>query len=283
MRSFEHYGRLSDALCSLFVVDAPRDMLSHKHNGNQSVPAERRWADYFTALNGDGSELLTEVSSNLLAALARRAIETGLEWIDGSAGGLEEQFERAADAGPFVWVLSAYYFAHGTTKHVPELWSQVDAALDACPPVRFRESSLVATLAEDFLNMTGPIATVHVRRTDNVARCNSSVPMVVNKIECDLRHESALPRTLVLFTDEIDPAYLGNLKASLEAAFVPGRFERVHYGDARLQSLVAARRDPSSSVVDNYLVYEVSLAVRRRAHHDLDIDRHKHCTKCSKR
>lgn len=258
-------------------------MLSHKHNGNRSVSADRRWDDYFTALNGDGSELLTEVSSNLLAALARRAIETGLEWIDGGVGGLAEQFELAAAAGPFVWVLSAYYFAHGTTKHVPELWSRVDATLDACPPVRFAESSLVATLAHDFLELTGPIATVHVRRTDNVARCNSSVPMVVNKIECDLVGDRTLPRTLVFFTDDIDPAYLGNLKASLEAAFVPGRFERVHYGDARLQSLVAASSAHSSPFPDNYLVYEVSLAVRRRAHRDLDIDRHKHCTKCSKR
>lgn len=139
---FAHYGLLADALCAVFEVPPPSEMLSAKHNDNQTVSQQRWWDDYFSAFNGDGGLLLQRISPS----------SSTLETVERGGRSLLEQFREAANASrPFLWFLESYYFAHGTPHHAPELWETVHAILDKCPEeIRFEDSKRVEDLAFDF-------------------------------------------------------------------------------------------------------------------------------------
>lgn len=111
-------------------------------------------------------------------------------------------------------------------------------------------------------------------------RCNSSVSLVARKVECEGFLRSSREKEedyLVIFSDESDSSYMSALIDQLSSS--SNDRSTVVWGDEVVRSLLRLR--DSSFWDDNYMVYETSLYLRHQiSEKDLDIGRHKHCTKC---
>mmetsp|Transcript_29799 Transcript_29799/g.53569 ORF Transcript_29799/g.53569 Transcript_29799/m.53569 type:complete len:425 (-) Transcript_29799:462-1736(-) len=135
-----------------------------------------------------------------------------------------------------------------------------------CNFVDFTWPTYILALRHLFLTATNLTAQcyvyMHLRRTDMVKDCDSSIEGVVAYVRCILQNVS-LP--LVFFTDGT-PAYAAKLANELHKVYP----YPVIYGDSILEPW---------SRGDNYLRYAVSLAVRQ--HSIAALERHRlHCKPC---
>ena len=120
------------------------------------------------------------------------------------------------------------------------------------------ESHLVADLAATARRALGvapqSLYTLHVRRSDTMPACNTSVVSVVEHMRCSDRGWSKPGSggdVLLVFTDETDPHYIEMLTTSL--GHLPRWAGRVRHGDAIVRSVMANDADRG----DNYLLYMV--------------------------
>ena len=94
---------------------------------------------------------------------------------------------------------------------------------------------------------------LHVRRTDTVFRCDTSVPAVQNYLRCPAaRFNETANHKLVFFTDESDPKYLRALTSTLSK--MPRWGAGVIHGDQIIRDHIDNHEDRE----DNYLVYSVA-------------------------
>lgn len=119
------------------------------------------------------------------------------------------------------------------------------------------ESRLVAGLAATARQALGvapeSLYTLHVRRSDTVPDCNTSVVSVVEHMRCSDSRWGAAGGSdvLVVFTDETDPHYIDMLTTSL--GHLPRWAGRVRHGDRIVRGVMTNDADRS----DNYLLYMV--------------------------
>lgn len=152
-----------------------------------------------------------------------------------------------------------------------------------CQDVDTEPSAAVTDLAvrvEKNLHLKkGNYIAMHIRRGDAKGACNTSIPKVVEYVQCSLKKggvlsslEGELP--IIFFTDSHDQKYILKLQISLSAA-LGGR--SVYHGDAQVMALAGKNGLPETG--GNTFVFEASLLMRMRAGAELIMDR-SHCASC---
>ena len=100
---------------------------------------------------------------------------------------------------------------------------------------------------------------LHVRRSDTVYQCDTSLQAVMNYMRCPTaRGTEAANHTLLLFTDERNQLYINSLLTSL--AKLPRWGGGVVHGDKMVLELL-----DGPDRADNYLVYSVASLLMSRA------------------
>ena len=263
---FSKIALWADALCAHLVVDDPSTMLAPVHNDGLRVPESRQWSDYFFATTGDGDELFKNLS----------AVTEDHEVI--YRANFQELLERKRK---FVWYLDESFYPGLMPKKVPQVWNLVENELKNCtrPLVRMLnvdQNPLAMEALRAFQIKTpidkkkkrdkAPLVTLHVRRTDSIFKCDTSVPLVVAGVACAIREKFtnfARPFHFLLFTDDTDATYLESLKHALTVdAFPDSTF--VH-GDPIVTSILKS----AGYAHDNYLTFLTERPLRRQA--DLDV------------
>ena len=178
---------LASSLCAQLVLATPHDMLSRSHNRNVEVQRVWWWDRYFDLplhpqiLMADQLDGQALPSLKVGPTLGRQKYNDALP--DRFDDQLAADWAKAAGATePFVWSLSLCW---------------MDWTLRAAPLVQeickdhseqFGPSSLVslaASTAKAAMGLTDQsLYTLHVRRTDTTAACNTSVSRVVEYMQC---------------------------------------------------------------------------------------------------
>jgi hypothetical protein len=205
----------------------------------------------------------------------------------------DQELSRAADV-PAEWAAAKDASAAQASAPRPWRWSVTvkpffwpDAAqaelkaLPKCGDYKLEPSDGVFEAAVAALNAIGvdAFSTLHLRRGDALADCDTSVAKVAEYMRCDFTQRSQegvkLPNAawdapgdeaLVVFTDETDPAYLQEVIAELSK--IPRWGGGVTHGDA-----VVAAQLSSEDQRDNYLVYAIAREVMRSASNTYAMDR----------
>jgi len=255
---------LASTLCARVVVGSPCSMLNATANDGVPLDCEVGWSRYAAIGTADGMPLLLDgigrdssssSATRVPIAYDRRMIEE------------HRQALAAAKAGkPFVWPLSWHddVVGHGAFP----VWSddvttvsKLMSNLTARAPVATYGDGLTRQLRDSLLNAhglsEGGYYTLHVRRGDALAECDTSTPTVLAYVECQLRNEGAFSsdKPMLVFTDELDQGYLRSLLDGVSHLF--GGARTVLHGDALLRQLYSAALP--SAAADNFVVFNAAV------------------------
>lgn len=307
-------GSIAAALGARLNVDQPCRLLSAIHS-NGTLDCTVPWARYVNlTFIDDGSPMI--VSTEYLRPVQQR---NGLVFISSNNGSLREQYCTArrvhAAAQPFLWALSV-----GTgspfASAIPELRKVV--ASNGCPPGTPREPEGVPYLRYDVRNETSwrmppnqqsrtckylqqrfpqfvlnlrdrlrdylelrahTYATLHIRRKDSQEACPTPLRRVLSYLNCSLPPlADDAGMALLIFTDETDPVYIQALLDQIRRLRGPSGVMPVH-AEPLLTRLV---RDMlgASAATDNYLMFNIGLAVQQDSMLPMQLRGKNMCPRC---
>jgi len=256
---------LATSLCARLIMPSPANallQLSTGHNGGAPVDPSWGWERYLQlGWLPDGQSVIARPGEELQHITSRATV------INSKYGEVADNYTHVASLpGQFVWYIDDNYY-HWSAQLPPlgcdgdqvvlpdavEKQHPMNSAEWSLPPSTFVQD--IACDTRDALGTTpDTMHAVHVRRTDTVNRCNTSVAAVVEHIKaCDATWNTLDPRGafLVLFTDETEQVYLDELVAALSE--LPRWGGRVRHGDRAIFEQLSEQ-----DKTDNFLVYAVA-------------------------
>lgn len=287
----EGYGNLAASLClPLVYEDRLCDLLAPWHNHGVVLGCKVEWKRYFASTlspwfipqsHGQSAPWVARTGLRLSTAFANLGHATVLS-TTGNATNVVQTFVRArtllARGQRVVWRMEARYHGH-RMRHAWDVARLSRADLPPPPRLPFGDGHIATNASEavcayvqigpsrtvaemmrrsltamkvEGLNTT---ASLHVRRGDVIARCNTSLVAVLRYVRCSVPDvDVAQLRTLLLFTDETQPHYLQALLARLEELWP---HVRVHHADVALRRAAL----PRPHATDNYMVYAAGSAI----------------------
>ena len=288
---------LAAALCASAAVKLPHDWLHPAHNGNVRIGRNvswsryveaRRWHDggwpFVSTTSEQPAELVLRAStpaamvqqagqlSGIIASTNRRfdwhlALDVWKGWTQALAGGLIDSLVNRSLAATQAVGTNAWW--HCEHVHL------VPAATIREAATKLIRATLGATAGQQEL------LALHLRRGDFLNTLNTSVPAVLEYVQCSAsRIMNTSSTSLLVFTDEADPKYMRSLMDSLRRRFG----WRVRHGDPFLAKLappslgtgnISAQtvdgRGPGHA--DNFWVYAAAMVAMSRARLSLLMDR----------
>ena len=272
---------LASSLCARVVPAGPSQMLDTIFEPNEHpLDSSWTWDRYVGIHTQDGLPLLLDSEPSAERVEIARNARMDVE---------HRQALELANAGkPFLWRL-AWHNNEPENGHIQKWPVQSGLNFDLNrslslstggfgprSPVASYGAGATKDLVDAFIaahNVTSH-HTLHVRRGDSLAECESSIPTVVRYTSCMLENEGSLNGTsdLILLTDEKDPEYLSGVLAALTDLFEGRR--RVLHADAELEKLYREGND----VVDNFALFNAALMLQETAVGALEIRNKLHGT-----
>jgi hypothetical protein len=179
-------ARLAVSVCALLAMDPPCQTLKRGHNRGRNVSCEWGW-DRYVRISHDGADVLNSTLPPRPRALG------GLDVVATHAQA------RKCGLTPrcaFVWTFP--YFHTAPVSRIP-IAAKVDVSL-----ARHLSKAADTVLREVAV---ASFSTLHIRRRDTTGECDTSIPRVVEYVNCSTRRLAA-PTALLLYTDERSRDYL---------------------------------------------------------------------------
>ena len=313
---FEAESNLAASLCAQFVPPMPSEAFGREHNSGLGVPSDVTWSRYVRFLPHEHTaSVLGDVFYDTFGEWRRSQTEDApLKLHSTSVNDVLKHWEQAnaaVDAGQrFEWELGKLNYWDWSTPLQKRI---VEVTGNPPPKIEFYEKLAIGNLSSycdygeihvsrsvkglvhrfqrtlalthgDDLHIADLI-TLHVRRGDTVASCNSSVAAVLQFVGCSTpaldAFEAAQPSgslagtRLVFFTDETDPTYLRELSDALAA--VPRFAEasvNVTHGDPIVAEWAHTVPDgKGGGLPDNNEVYAAAANIMSRSGLALEIER----------
>ena len=267
---------VSESVCARLAFPPPWQALDDdKHNGGRTLQHHWTWRRYFTT---PARLITTEELDPSKVDIPSFRIAWPVDHDTDSATKLRAGYtaatQRTAHGKLFRWDAQKNFYQWPLDQDGFPKFDEYPAACTGDAVVQsLGPSQLVLNTAQrvvETLGVAGPHAshyTLHVRRSDTIDDCDTSVPAVVRYMQCaEGRWYQNSTDQLLLFTDETSQTYLQELMRALSKAPRWGGGV-VHADPLVAEQLSAGDRD------DNFLVYAVASALMKDATHHYTIDR----------
>ena len=243
----ESLAKLAVSVCALLSMERPCKLLKRGHNRGMNVSCDWGW-DRYARVHYKGMDVLSSTSP---AATKEMPLAlTGSNVVD--------SYDRAhacghAESCTFVWTFPYFH-----TTAFDQLRTPARVELVLARHISDEADSVQQELAVKAYN------TLHVRRRDTTAECDTSITRVIDYVNCSFTGRGPL----LLYTDERSRDYLQPLMQGLR--LLPS-VAAVHHLDPLL-----TKRFPS----DNYASFLAEMVLARRAVQSLEL-RRSNCEKCA--
>jgi len=288
------WSQVAASLCARLEVPEPCKMLSQSLVGKEPLPADLAWSHYIEMrVSGDNSSLFAlpdnatanftngtrviihEKVDEINKAMAGKTPMERLTILNYAEGG---DFRRqAAETLRNKYADALRSLALGKAFHwnLHEDWLIFDwmillPAIKHCPLVSMAPAQSLKDTTAAFYEKTGVekgrYLSLHVRRGDAIAACDTHPSKVVDYVSCSLKQEGWMHRhnqSLVIFTDEQDGPYKAQLLSKLKLAL--GSNRTVLFGDPVIHDLAKDKDGPFK--------FATTLMLRHQAEAELFMDR----------
>jgi hypothetical protein len=235
---FDTISNIAGYMCATLYVPSPHKVLTQYHNQNfPPVDPSMPWGEYFEFyFLDDNSPAVIEYSefdeggANVTndTILIRSNDRSDFEEMEQL---VQEQQQRNSTASPgneIVIVIDAYGNMYRWLARVSTLLEERKHGLNSSDPLKralplqpegctytqFRPSATIGRITDAVMARIQADAptnaifgTLHVRRTDTVAECNTSLEVMQDYLDCSLRNTSDHQLAFLLSSDEPDNAY----------------------------------------------------------------------------
>ncbi|KAJ8598653.1 hypothetical protein CTAYLR_003050 [Chrysophaeum taylorii] len=276
---------IADALCARLLVEPPCHLLGGSHG---KVSCALDWSAFVLVTTSEGREV--SLSQNDFAPQLGSPRQ-----LHGCRDATVETAWKNRSSAWF-WDIKDEWYTCRKQKNLSKLWKHAtQLGASRCVPPKVESSRMVKRVATLFIEKTlgnKPFVQLHLRRGDAVHQCDTSVPVVLEYVECSLVVNARTSNvTLLLNTDDTNAnGYVTRVMDALR------RSTKVHFADVlhldaalRNASFVVdhngARQQQSNVVAmllrsDNLFLFGVETEIMARASLALVRRRNKHCVPC---
>lgn len=243
---------VSESVCARLAFPPPWQALDDdKHNGGRPLQHYWKWHRYFTT---PARLLTTEELDPAKVPIPHHTIAWPSDDDDSYVlklrSGYTEATHRTAAGKLFRWDVHKNYYHWPLDAHQFPKFDEYPAACTGDDVVQsLGPSQLVLNTAQrvkEGLGVAGPHAshyTLHVRRQDTKADCDTSVPAVVHYMQCaEGRWWSNTTDQLLLFTDETSKVHLPSNRPLSRCSL----WHRAHSSERGLLALPPTQSPPSA-------------------------------------